>query len=139
MPLNKERGVETMSDDKSNSFPGAQSEQELLNALGNDVHAKGINVSFRDVRRDGDVIKGVVNIHWEEKVAGKRIVLIDADIPFSVKDRQRIFEKEIDIAFGIKVKVYAEVFYNPPNQVCVEVRATWPGGSVGAQPICHTF
>lgn len=117
-------------------------EEDLARVLENDLHARGASVRFEGVQKSGDRITGSVVIHWEETVAGKRIVIIDQKIPFDFQGRKRIFEKEIPINVGpirIVIKVYAEAYFEPPNQVCAVAKAEWPGGSVGTPPTCHSF
>jgi hypothetical protein len=120
-------------------FSDVESKDKLISLLNNNLTGSGIVVSFKNVRKEGDKIIGEVNIHWEETVAGKRIVLIDQDIPFSIKDRQEIYSISIPLAFGVQIRVHVDAYYELPNKLCIEARAEWPGGSVGTNPTCTSF
>lgn len=102
----------------------AQSDAEL--------HVQGLQVYFTDVTESGGVVSGTVVLNWEENIAGRRIVLIRQSLPFQIAGRTRVLERTQDIAFGIKVHVYADLYFElKPNRICVEVRARWPGGNLG--------
>ena len=120
-------------------FSDVESKEKLVDLLNNNLTDTGLRITFKNVRKEGNYIVGEISAHWEENVLGKRIVLIDQDIPFRVTGRQEIYSTEIPLAFGLRIKVHVDAYYDPPNKACIEARAEWPGGSVGSTPVCTTF
>ena len=116
-----------------------RAQDEFLRALSTDVSALGLSVQFEDLKKSGDKITGAVVIKWEEKVAGKTIVLINERIPFSFIGKLEILNKDIDVFFGVTVNVSVEVYFDPPKQVCIVANAKWFGGSIGSQPYCGSL
>lgn len=116
-----------------------KSKEDVLRALSSDVKALGLSVKFEDLRKEGDTIKGAVVIKWEEQIGGKTIVLLDERIPFTFAGRLEIFNKDIEILFGVTVNVAVEAYFDPPNRVCVLGRAKWFGGSIDTQPYCGSL
>jgi hypothetical protein len=117
---------------------GSTSAEDIV-AQSVNFDAKGISVYFEDLQESNGKLSGRAVINWEENLFGKRIVLIDRSIPFSITNRERIFEDSFEPIPFFKVKVYADVYFTlNPGRVCVELRATWPGGNVGDTK-CQTF
>lgn len=105
---------------------------DLLSRSTDDYEPQGLQIYFKDVKESGSIVSGTVVINWEEKIAGKRVVIIRQSIPFQISGRTRVYEKTIDVIFGIKVKVYVDIYFElNPNRICVEARAKWPGGNAG--------
>jgi hypothetical protein len=101
-------------------------------SLNDDLQALGLTAYFSNLTNSGGTISGVLNVDWEESVAGNRIVIIRQAIPFQVNGRQRVFEKEISVIFGISIKVYVDLYVDVnPTRICYEARARWPGGNAG--------
>jgi hypothetical protein len=121
------------------AFPDIKDQAQLTAALAKDLTAAGFSVRFKNLHKEGESIAGSVNVNWEERIRGKRIVLINQDFNFSVKAREVIYQHDISLILGIKVHVHADVFVELPNAVCVEARAEWPGGSVGTPKNCQNF
>ncbi|OZI20515.1 hypothetical protein CAL26_23765 [Bordetella genomosp. 9] len=138
------RGCDDFADDtaflmwtvsRKTPFPtisfGTTSAEEMV--AGNvELTVQGLSIYFTDLVEADGKLSGKAVIHWEENVGGRRIVLIDQTIPFSIVNRERIFERSFEPIPFVRVTVYADVFFSiDTRRACVEVRATWPGGNVG--------
>lgn len=118
--------------------PSVQSVAQVVGASSR-VEPLGFQVYFEGVTESNGVVSGRVVIDWEENVAGKRVVIIRQSVPFSIAGRTRIYEDSFEVIWGVKLRVYVDAYFDlGARSVCIEARATWPGGNIGKN-FCQKF
>lgn len=108
------------------------------------LNPRGASLTLGNVQLNGSVLSAYISAYWSENVAGIEIVLIDQtfqiSVDFGVQNPYPIHIADIEGPFGIPISVDGNISVRlNPNQVCAELRASWPGGNVQGPHGCQGF
>lgn len=124
-------------------YVGATSLLQLQPHRKSDVGIKYTSITFSAIQLNGSVISTNMNVRWSENIAGMEIDIINATFPlsfdFGIQNPYPIHLADISGPWGIPISVDASISVQlNPNQICADLRATWPGGNVGTRG-CQGF
>ncbi|MDR6374173.1 hypothetical protein [Paraburkholderia caledonica] len=108
------------------------------------VGSLAASLTFGNIQLNGSVLSVQMNVRWSENIAGIDIVLVDQSFPisfdFGVQNPYPIHLADVEGPFGLPISIDANISVSlNPNQVCAELRATFPGGNIQGPHGCQGF